>query len=110
MSFACMNKPSNAAPVGEAFRHIRLTHGEEVFYELYKDYGGDKHPSLIGSYISALTHYMTLYNISDAAGSLPTFGLDETWVRRSWSAAEAVINYFDWSVGVDEDCQDVLCQ
>ena len=34
---------------------------DEYFHQLYVP--GDHHPSLDGSYLSALLHYMSLYNV-----------------------------------------------
>ena len=75
-AFACQNPPARVAPVGEAFARFW---DSDNFLSLYKvqsyenieecqENGGDHHPSLAGSYLSALTHYSALFNAS-AVGS-----------------------------------------
>lgn len=81
-SLACMTKPAQLAPVGEAFREFRKLYHNE-FFDLYKGWfepgdcyipksglpkchGTDKwdhHASNKGSYLSACVHFSTLFGI-----------------------------------------------
>ena len=57
-AFSCLHQPATAAPVGEAFRRVKESLGENTFHRLYNTDGlFDHHPSLRGSYLAALTHY-----------------------------------------------------
>merc|ERR1712112_399145 len=106
---ACMKKPSRVAPVGEGFRNVKLTNGDELFRELY--FIDEKHPSLAGSYLSALTHYMALYNLTSInMETIPKFGLDDEIVKPLIAAAEKTRNQADWEYGVDRDCISYNCQ
>ena len=109
MNYTCMNKPSKAAPVGEAFRNIKMTYGDNFFLQLYKDFGGDKHPSLYGSFISAVTNFMTLYDLTEAPSNLPTFDIVPDWVNILLYASVAAVNQQSWTVGADEVCQGLNC-
>jgi len=109
-TFACMNKPARAAPVGEAFSFVKKTHGDTAFFELYKTLGVlDHHPSLAGSYLAALTHYLALFNTS-VVGNTATFGLDQDTVSRLQTAAEMTWRLVDWEFGADRDCDQCICQ
>jgi len=106
---ACMKKPSRVAPVGEGFRNVKLTNGDALFRELY--FIDEKHPSLAGSYLSALTHYMALYNLTKInMETIPKFGLDDGIVKALVAAAEKTRNQDDWEYGVDRDCVSYNCQ
>ena len=108
MNLACMHKPASVAPVGEAFRIIKTMLGD-FYLQLYKDYGGDKHPSLYGSYISALTNFMTLYDLSEPPPNLPTFDIVPDWVNLLMYASVTAIKQQSWAVGADEDCTGLMC-
>ena len=108
MNFACMHKPAKIAPIGEAFRIIKLMLGD-FYLQLYKDYGGDQHPSLYGSYISALTNFMTLYDLTEPPSNLPTFDIVPDWVNILLYASVAAVNQQSWTVGADEVCQGLNC-
>jgi len=109
-TFACMNKPARAAPVGEAFSFVKKTHGDSLFYELYNTLGvSDHHPSLAGSYLAALTHYLALYD-RGVVGNSETFGLDDDMVSKLQTAAEMTWRLVDWEYGVDRACDQCMCQ
>ena len=107
-NFACMYKPAMIAPVGEAFRIIKQMLGD-FYLQLYKDYGADHYPSLYGSYISALTNFMTLYDLTEPPSNLPTFDIVPDWVMILLYASVAAVNQQSWTVGADEVCQGLNC-
>jgi len=79
-TFACMTKPAKVAPVGEAFRLMKELYGDEEFYKLYNTGGvSDHHPSLGGSYLSGLIHYLALFPHKDVVGNTETMGLDSDY-------------------------------
>ena len=108
MSFTCRKKPAKAAPVGEGFRNVKAMFGDSVWEELYVP--GDKHPSLAGSYLSALTHFMSLYDLEKISDNVPDFGLSEEWVTRLIAAAEATRSQQEWAIEAGEDCDEINCQ
>ena len=108
MSFTCLKKPARSAPVGEGFRNVKSMFGDSVWEELYVP--GDKHPSLAGSYLSALTHLMSLYDLEKISENVPDFGLSEDWVNRLVAAAEATRSQQDWTIEAEEDCESINCQ
>lgn len=80
-SLACMTRPSQLAPVGEAFREFRKLYQNE-FFDLYKGWfepgdcyepksgpkchgtdEWDHHASNMGSYLSACVHFSTLFGV-----------------------------------------------
>ena len=81
--------------------------GDSVWEELYVP--GDKHPSLAGSYLSAVTHFMSLYNLDKITDSVPTFGLSEEWVSRLIEAAEATRAQLEWTIEADQACVAMNC-
>ena len=52
--------------------NIRVSHVGTIFYKIYSEYENEinlyhedgSHPSELGSYIIALTHYATIFNLS----------------------------------------------
>jgi len=75
-TFACMNTPSRVAPVGEGFRRVKTTVGEDEFFSLYNTHGiSDHHASPEGSYLSACLHFVSLFKTS-VVGNIATGGLD----------------------------------
>jgi len=86
-----------------------LTNGDALFRELY--FIDEKHPSLAGSYLSALTHYMALYNLTSInMETIPKFGLDDEIVKLLVAAAEKTRNQDDWEYGADRDCVSFNCR
>merc|ERR1711936_1103745 len=109
-TFACMKKPARAAPVGEAFKFVKETQGEETFYSLYKTGGvSDHHPSLEGSYLAALTHYLALYN-TNVDGNSEQFGLEQEKAAMLQEAAQYTWSLTDWQYGAGADCDLCMCQ
>eukprot|EP00090_Calanus_glacialis_P004315 TRINITY_DN13209_c0_g1_i1.p1 TRINITY_DN13209_c0_g1~~TRINITY_DN13209_c0_g1_i1.p1 ORF type:complete len:235 (-),score=45.13 TRINITY_DN13209_c0_g1_i1:35-646(-) len=109
-TFACMNKPARAAPVGEAFKYVKETFGDAPFYSLYNTFGVmDHHPSLEGSYLAALTHYLALFN-GNVVGNTETFGLDAKVVNRLQEAATSTWSEGDWEFGTERECGLCICQ
>jgi len=108
LSFTCMKKPARAAPVGEGFRNIKAEYGDETWRQLY--WIDNKHPSLAGSYLSALIHYMSLFDLKQVPEDAPDFGLGQEWKTKLVSAAESAMGKQDWEFGADSDCDMVLCQ
>ena len=110
MNYTCMNKPSVSAPVGEAFRFVKSVYGDNFFLQLYKDFGGDKHPSLYGSFISAVVHFMTLYDFTDPSSfNVPTFDIVPDWVNILLYASVEAVNQQEWSLGADDVCKAFNC-
>jgi len=109
-TFACMKKPARAAPVGEAFKFVKETQGEETFYSLYNTGGvSDHHPSLEGSYLAALTHYLALYN-TNVVGNSEQFGLEQEKAAMLQEAAQYTWSLTDWQNGAGADCDLCMCQ
>jgi len=109
-TFACMKKPARAAPVGEAFKYVKENYGDKTFFSLYNTLGlFDHHPSLKGSYLAALTHYLALFN-SSVVGNTETFGLDSDLVAELQVSAEMTWMEGDWEFGADSECDLCMCQ
>ena len=109
-SFACSNKPARVAPVGEAFSFVKKTFGDGLFHELYLTRGLlDHHPSLAGSYLAALTHFLALFNTS-VVGNTETAGLARDIVNKLQTAAEITWLEDDWQFGADRKCDLCGCQ
>jgi len=104
-AFACQNPSARIAPVGESFATYW---GKDNFLSLYKNNGGDHHPSLAGSYLSAVSHYSALFNAS-ALGSSYTAGLNKETARALQEAADGVWKGGDWTFPKDTSCTDCLC-
>jgi len=104
-AFACQNPSATIAPVGEAFATYW---GKDNFLSLYKNNGGDHHPSLAGSYLSAVSHYSALFNAS-AVGSSFTAGLNKQTARALQEAADGVWKGGDWTFPKGMSCTDCLC-
>merc|ERR1711962_20127 len=106
-TLACMNKPARAAPVGEAFRLVKQTQGDAVFHSLYKT--GDHHPSLSGSYLAGLLHYLGLFNTS-VLGNTETLGLDPETVKMLQVQADMVWGGGEpWEFSAQENCDLCIC-
>jgi len=110
-TFACMNLPARVAPVGEAFRQVRNTQGDEVFFSLYNTGGvSDHHPSLAGSYLSGLLHFLALFPDNSVLGITETMGLDEATAGLLQEAAEETWSLgLPWDFPAGEDCNLCIC-
>ena len=107
MKLACMKKPAHAAPVGEGFRYVKQVYGEEMWEQLYVP--GDKHPSLAGSFLSAVTHFMALYDMDYVNDDIPTFGLSKEVVNALVESAYITRFSGDWSLEADTECSIFYC-
>jgi len=112
-SFACMKRPARAAPVGEAFRAMKLFDWDledEYFHSLYVE--GDHHPSMRGSYLAALLHFMSLYNVPVVSNdpSIPYLGVDPFFAKLLMLAAEETFNSQSWEFIGESACDQSLCQ
>ena len=121
-TFACMNKPATVAPVGEAFHFVKQTQGDDAFHRLYNTGGVSDHhprspiptrtlliPSLEGSYLSALLHFLALFHTS-VVGNSETMGLEEATVRMLQEAAEVTwAEGLPWTFPQDSSCDLCIC-
>jgi len=108
-TFACMNKAARVAPVGEAFRIIKKTQGDDMFFSLYNTNGvSDHHASERGSYLSALIHFGSLYQ-RGVVGNTETAGLPADIVAILQDTAEAAISSQDWEYPAGDDCNLSMC-
>lgn len=121
-TFACMNRPSTVAPVGEAFHFVKQTQGEDAFHLLYNTGGVSDHhprsltptptlviPSLEGSYLSALLHFLALFHTS-VVGNSETMGLEEATVGMLQEAAEVTwAEGLPWTFPQDSSCNLCIC-
>jgi len=109
ITFACMNKPAQVAPVGESFKFVKDTHGLETFLSLYNTHGvSDHHPSLEGSYLAALAHYLALTG-REVLGNSETFDLPSHTVEILQTAAQQVWLLRDWEFNSQEQCDLCMC-
>jgi len=111
-SFACMNKPARLAPVGEAFRRVKLLDydiDDVYFHSLYVP--GDHHPSLMGSYLSALLHFMSLYKVPVVSNDnkIPDLGVDPFFAILMKLVADETYNSQQWEFGTQSQCDQSLC-
>jgi len=103
-NFACMKKPARVAPVGEAFRLIRQSQGQDMFHSLYNTNGvSDHHASERGSYLSALVHFISLFE-RGVVGNTETAGLPADIVAILQDAAEATVASQNWEYPADQTC------
>jgi len=110
-TFACMKKPASVAPVGESFRQVRNTQGDEFFFSLYNTGGvSDHHPSLAGSYLSGLVHFLSLFPHSTVLGITETMGLDQATAAILQEAAEETWALgLPWTFPAGEECDLCMC-
>ena len=96
---ACSLKPSQVAPVGEAFRLYKEKYGEEKFLRLSQKADDDHHSSLRGSFLSALVHYNMIFEekslgntfrLQDYEHKGKMFNLSETETERLQRIADKV--------------------
>merc|ERR1712223_2079223 len=69
----------------------------------------DKHPSLAGSFLSAVTHFMALYDMDYVNDDIPTFGLSEEVVNALVESAYITRFSGDWSQEADTECSIFYC-
>merc|ERR1719481_70533 len=112
-TFGCMKRPASVAPVGEAFRLVKDSLGEEEFYNLYNTGGvSDHHPSKAGSYLSGLLHYKALFPEQDLLGNTETLGLDFDYAELLQGIAESTWanqGEYLWEYQAEDVCNLSMC-
>ncbi|XP_023343766.1 uncharacterized protein LOC111713177 isoform X2 [Eurytemora carolleeae] len=108
-TFACMNKPSRASPVGEAFRAVQEILGDDEFFSLYNTNGvSDHHASAKGSYLSALVHFGSMFQRSIVGIPEPA-GLDQITAEKLQFIGQNVLDSRSWEYPMEDDCSACIC-
>ncbi len=108
--YACMMRPARVAPVGEAFRRVKLEDGEAAWRSLYVP--GDHHPSENGSYMAAASHYTSLFgNAADDNDFVGTGAMIASVAEDLKRNSDSTIgdSDFDWEFSLDSDCYREFC-
>lgn len=107
--YACMFKPSQVAPVGEAFRTAKETYGYDYWADLYVP--GDYHSSPEGTYLAAAAHFSQLWN-TDAVSN-PFVGDIEPNLAFSLQSLSDTTLHADptyWEFPIDSTCTECICE
>ena len=80
---ACSLKPSQVAPVGDAFLLYKQKYGEEEFLKLLMKAEDDHHASVKGAYLSACVHFSMIFGEKCSGNSF----------RASWKSKKPGKNY-----------------
>merc|ERR1712156_654465 len=83
-TFACMKKPASVAPVGESFRQVQNTQGDEFFFSLFPD-----------STVLGITETMGL---DQATAAILQEAAEETWALG-----------LPWTFPAGEECDLCMC-
>ena len=79
-----------------------------VILSLYEDNGADHHASLLGSYLSAATHYAVMFNTS-LVGNTETAGIDTNTLTKLQEAATITAFSRDWNILDSSQCDQCMC-
>ena len=116
------------------FRRVKLLDydiDDQYFHSLYVP--GDHHPSLMGSYLSALLHFMSLYKVPVVILSydmsmlisplilsnvckvsndnkIPDLGVDPFFAILLKLVADETYNSQEWELGSQSQCDNSLCR
>ena len=109
-TYACMFKPGQVSPVGEAFREFQNLYGKTEFYTLYNTNGLlDHHASLKGSYLSACVHFGTFFPGKKCTGNSYYGGMDMAVATKLQLAADNTVSRENWSYPMSSTCNFTMC-
>jgi len=106
---ACTHLPAEVIPVGEVFRRIKETQGEDFFLSLFKSHGGDTHPDNYGRWLSALTFYVSIFDTM-AVENPADLGIEPAIATMLKETVDSVWELgLPWKYEADSQCDLCMC-